>query len=157
MSDLEYMELAFAEAKKAYKKREVPVGAILVLDDKVIAKAYNKREKSNNPLGHAEINVIVKASKKLKNKILEGATLYVTLEPCLMCAGLILQTRIQKIVYGAKEPKFGVLNSLGNVYLDYNFNHKVDIVGPIMEEKVSELMKKFFKELRDQKKQTLEN
>ena len=89
MNDLEYMGLAFEEAKLAYKKNEVPVGAILVINGKIIAKAHNKREKNNNPLGHAEVNVIIKASNKLKNRILEDAILYVTLEPCLMCAGLI--------------------------------------------------------------------
>ncbi len=152
MDDLEYMNLAFEEAKKAYKKGEVPVGAILVINGKIISKAHNLREKNNNPLGHAEVNTIIKATKKLKQRILIDATLYVTLEPCLMCAGLILQTRIKRVVYGAREPKFGVLGSLGNVYLDYNFNHQVEVDGPLMEQKVSELMKKFFKELRDQKK-----
>lgn len=152
MNDLEYMDLAYEEAILAYKKNEVPVGAILVINGKVIAKAHNKRENNNNPLGHAEVNVIIKASNKLKSRILEDAILYVTLEPCLMCAGLILQTRIKKVIYGAREPKFGVLGSLGNVYLDYKFNHQVEIIGPVMEQKVSELMKKFFKELRDQKK-----
>lgn len=152
MNDLDYMKLAFLEAKKAYKKGEVPVGAVLVINGKIISKTHNKREKNNNPLGHAEVNALIKASKKLKERILNEATLYVTLEPCLMCAGLILQTRIKRVVYGAREPKFGVLGSLGNVYLDYNFNHQVDIVGPIMEEEVSNLMKQFFKELRAHKK-----
>lgn len=152
MEDLKYMDLAFEEAKKAYKKFEVPVGAVLVINGEVISKAYNKREKTFNPFGHAEVNAIIKATKKLKRRILDDATLYVTLEPCLMCAGLILQTRIKKIVFGAKEPKFGVLGSLGNVYEDYKFNHQIEVVGPIMEEEISTLMKKFFKELRFKQK-----
>lgn len=151
MKDDFYMDLAIKEAKKAYNKGEVPVGCIIVINDEIIVKAHNLRQTSINPLGHAEVNAITKACKKLKRRILDDATLYVTLEPCLMCSGLIIQTRIKKVVFGAFEPKFGVMGSLGNVYDDYHFNHKPIIVSGIKKDEISDLMKSFFQKLRENK------
>ena len=119
-----YMSLALKEASKAYLEDEVPVGAVLVVGDKVIAKAHNERQKKHDVLGHAEVKVIQKASKKLNAWILDNATLYVTLEPCLMCAGAILQARIKRVVFATKEP------------------------GGVLEEKSSDLLKQFFKSKR---------
>ena len=120
-----YMELALNEAKKAYKIKEVPVGAVIVKDDKVIAKAYNLREKTNNAISHAEILCINKACKKLKAWRLDGCDMYVTLEPCLMCAGAITQARLSKVVIGAMDPKNGCVGSKSNV-LDIDITSKVE-------------------------------
>lgn len=147
-NDIKYMRLAFLEAKKAYQKGEVPVGCVIVQNNEVIAKAHNLRETKKCVIMHAEVNAIVKACKKVDAKFLDGATLYVTLEPCLMCAGTIIQSRIARVVYGASEPKFGVAKSIGNVFQDYPSNHRVIVEGGIMEDEISSLMKQFFKELR---------
>lgn len=148
MNDLEYMELALLEAKKAYNKKEVPVGCIIVLNDKIIARSYNKREKNHDCLGHAEIRAIKKATKKIKRWSLDEATMYITLEPCLMCAGAILQSRIRKVVYAAKEPKFGCLGSVCNVFENKRFNHEVIVTSGVLEEESSKLIKDFFKKIR---------
>ena len=146
-----YMRLALIEAKKAFDKNEVPVGCVIVKDDKVIAKAHNLRQTKKSVLAHAEILAIQKASKKLDNWILEDCTMYVTLEPCPMCAGTILQSRIKKIVYATKEPKFGACQSVMNLF-DYKFNHQVEITDGILQEEASNLMKNFFQILRQNKK-----
>ena len=148
MNDLDFLKLAFKEAKKAYVKDKVPVGTLIVINGEIIAKAHNKKESLKDQTLHAEIEVIKKACKVLGRKILDDATIYITLEPCLMCAGAILNARIKKIVYGAKAPKFGVLTSLGNVFEDFKFNHELEVVGPLMEDEVSEIMKSFFKNKR---------
>ena len=142
-----YMSLALKEASKAYLEDEVPVGAVLVVGDKVIAKAHNERQKKHDVLGHAEVKVIQKASKKLNAWILDNATLYVTLEPCLMCAGAILQASIKRVVFATKEPKFGVVESKMKIF-DEKFNHKVEVPGGVLEEKSSDLLKQFFKSKR---------
>ena len=147
---IKYMELALKEAKKAYKLKEVPVGAVIVKDDKVIAKAYNLREKTNNAISHAEILCINKACKKLKSWRLDGCTMYVTLEPCLMCAGAISQARISKVVIGAMDPKNGCVGSKSNV-LDIDITHKVQYEYEL-DESCSIIIKEFFKELRNTKK-----
>ncbi len=152
IDDNYYMNEAYKEALKAYKKNEVPVGCVIVYHDKIIARAHNLREKKKNSLYHAEVIAINKACKKLKMKFLEECVLYVTLEPCIMCAGASCQARIRKIVYGAQEPKFGCLKSLGNVFQTFKFNHQVEIVSGIMEEEISVMMKQFFKEIRSLKK-----
>ena len=139
--------LSLKEASKAYLEDEVPVGAVLVVGDKVIAKAHNERQKKHDVLGHAEVKVIQKASKKLNAWILDNATLYVTLEPCLMCAGAILQARIKRVVFATKEPKFGVVESKMKIF-DEKFNHKVEVTGGVLEEKSSDLLKQFFKSKR---------
>ncbi len=146
-----YMRLALIEAKKAFDKNEVPVGCVIVKDDKVIAKAHNLRQTKKSVLAHAEILAIQKASKKLDSWILEDCTMYVTLEPCPMCAGTILQSRIKKLVYATKEPKFGACQSVMNLF-DYKFNHQVEITDSILQEEASNLMKNFFQILRQNKK-----
>lgn len=146
-----YMRLALIEAKKAFDKNEVPVGCVIVKDDKVIAKAHNLRQTKKSVLAHAEILAIQKASKKLDSWILEDCTMYVTLEPCPMCAGTILQSRIKKLVYATKEPKFGACQSVMNLF-DYKFNHQVEITEGILQEEASNLMKIFFQILRQNKK-----
>lgn len=145
------MGIALLEAKKAFLKDEVPVGAVIVYQDKIIARGHNLRETKNSVFGHAEINVIAKATKKLKQKFLEDCIMYVTLEPCLMCAGAIQAARIKKVIYGAKEPKFGCLESLGNVYQTFKGNHEVEFVGGLLEEVASQMMKDFFKTIREKK------
>lgn len=147
-NDLKYMSLALKEAKKAFDKGEVPVGAVIVKNDVVIAKAHNLRQTKKSVLSHAEILAIEKASKKLNSWILEDCILYVTIEPCIMCAGTILQSRIKKVVYGAKEPKFGALGSILDISNIPEFNHQLEIVSGVMEDKTSEIMKFFFQNLR---------
>lgn len=144
-----FMKLALKEAKKAYLEDEVPVGCVLVKDQKVIAKGHNQRQKTKNVLNHAEVITITKAAKKLNQWILEDTTLYITLEPCLMCSGVILQSRIKKVVFAATEPKFGCLGSVINVFDENNpFNHKVEIESGVLQEESSQLLKSFFHEKR---------
>jgi tRNA(adenine34) deaminase len=142
------MKLALKQARKGYKKGEVPVGAVLVKDGKVIAKAHNTREKSNLATGHAEINVIEKANKLLKSWRLDSCTLYVTIEPCPMCAGAIIQSRIENVVYGAKDIKSGAHESVTNLF-DLKFNHKVNVEHGIMEDECGEIITDFFKKKRN--------
>lgn len=151
MDDYKYIQLAYKEALKAYKKNEVPVGCVIVRDDVVLSKAHNLREKKKLAISHAEIEAISKACKKTNKKFLDGATIYITLEPCLMCMGAIIQARIGRIVYSANEPKFGSIVSIGNILNDYKLNHRIEVSQGLMEEEVESLMKKFFKELRESK------
>lgn len=148
--DVYFMRLALKEAKKAALKDEVPVGAIIVLGDKVISKAYNKRVEKEQTHAHAEMLAIEKANKKLGSWRLEDCKLYVTLEPCPMCAGAIIQSRIKTLYYGAKDPKGGVAGSVINLF-DVKFNHHVEVIGGILEEDCSKELKNFFKNLRNQK------
>lgn len=145
-----YMKIALDEAKKAYSKLEVPVGAVIVKGDVVISKAYNLREKKNTSLAHAEILAIEKACKKLKSWRLDGCTMYVTLEPCLMCAGAITQSRISKVVIGALDEKNGVVESIANVF-DIKTTTKVEYEIE-REEECSKILSDFFKDLRNSKK-----
>lgn len=144
-----YMESALNEARKAYIINEVPVGAVIVKNDKIIAKAYNIREKTNNAISHAEVLCINKACKKLKTWRLEGCTMYVTLEPCLMCAGAINQSRLDKVVFGAMDEKNGCVVSKANVF-DIDMTHKVKYEYNF-ETECSQILKDFFKELRKKK------
>lgn len=153
-NDEYYMKLAIKEAKKAEKIDEVPIGAIIVLNDEVIGRGYNKREKLENSLAHAEIIAINKACKKINSWRLEDATMYITLEPCAMCSGAIIQSRIKRVVYGAYDYRFGAHKSITNLF-DVKFNHKVDISGGLLEEECSNLIKDFFKRLRVEKKNLL--
>ena len=148
--DAYFMRLALKEAKKAALKDEVPVGAIIVLGDKVISKAYNKRVEKEQTHAHAEMLAIEKANKKLGSWRLEDCKLYVTLEPCPMCAGAIIQSRIKTLYYGAKDPKGGVAGSVINLF-DVKFNHHVEAIGGILEEDCAKELKNFFKNLRNQK------
>lgn len=143
-----YMCEAIKEAKKSYKKGDVPVGAVIVKDGKIIAKAHNKKEKDKIATKHAEILVIEKACKKLKNWRLEECTLYVTLEPCLMCAGAILQSRIEKLVYATESEKFGFVTSIENILNNKKNNHNVEIIKDICKEEAQELLISFFKDKR---------
>lgn len=147
---IQYMKLAYKEALKAYKKLEVPVGAIIVKDGIVIAKAYNLRESKNSSLAHAEILCIKKACEKLNSWRLDGCSMYVTLEPCPMCAGAIIQSRISNIYFGAKDEKNGVVISKMNM-LDSKMTWKVNYEYGIMEAECSKLLSDFFKEIRKKK------
>lgn len=146
-----YMKLALKEAKKAAKIKEIPVGAVIVnpVTKEVIAKAYNKVITKNNPSYHAEILVITKASKYIKNYRLNNLELYVTLEPCAMCAGAIIHSRISKLYFGAFDTKGGsVVNNASLFKDDYNYNHKPLYAGGILENECSSMLTNFFKELR---------
>lgn len=148
MTDIDYMKVALREATKAYKKGEVPVGAVIVYQDKIIAKAHNLREHKNSVFAHAEAIAIAKANKHFKCFHLEGCTLYITLEPCPMCAGAIVQSRISKVVYGAPETKGGCAGSFINL-LDMKFQApKIELTKGILEEECASLMKAFFIEIR---------
>jgi len=146
--DEKFMLLALKEAEKSAALDEVPVGAIIVKDNKVIARGHNLREKSNDPTSHAEINAIRKACKKLGSWRLEDCTIYVTIEPCSMCAGTLLWTRIKKIVYGAPDLKGGALGSSFNLFDVKNINHHPEVVGGILNKECGELVSHFFKEKR---------
>ncbi len=146
-----FMKEALKEAKKAKDKNEVPVGAVIVLNGKIIARGYNKRETKKNSLCHAEIIAINKACKKLNNFRLENCELYVTLEPCTMCAGAIIQSRIKKVIYGAKDEKYGMAGTVANVF-ELKSNHKVEIEKGILESQCSNIIKDFFKVLRERNK-----
>lgn len=147
----EYMNLALKEAKKAYKKLEVPIGAVIVKDGKIIARAHNLREKKQSSLAHAEILAIKEACEKLESWRLDGAELYVTLEPCAMCAGAITQARIKKVYFGAKDEKNGCVGSIANIFDDIKTTHKVEYEY-IENKECSDILSNFFKELRAIKK-----
>ena len=141
------MELAYKEALKAYEKEEIPVGCVIVKDDQVIAKAYNLRETKNLVLAHAEMLAINKANKKLNSWRLDDCDIYITLEPCPMCLGAIIQARIKNLYFGAYDKKTGALGSVFNM-CDFKFNHELNYQGGILEEKCSKIIKDFFKTLR---------
>ena len=143
----EYMEIALKEAKKAYKKGDVPVGAVIVKNGKVIAKAHNKKESKKVSTYHAEILVIEKACKKLKTWRLTECEMYVTLEPCLMCAGAILQSRIEKLYFSTTNQKFGYVSSIDSI-LNQKNNHKVEIHEGLCKEKSQKLLVDFFGNMR---------
>lgn len=145
-----FMKLAIEEAKKAKKINEVPIGAVIVKDGQVISKGHNLRETKQNSLNHAEIIAIDKACKKLKNFRLEDCELYVTVEPCLMCAGAIVQSRIKKVVFGTRDPKYGAVVSVSNAF-DITSNHKVCFEEGVCKEECQILLKEFFKNLRNNK------
>ena len=147
-----YMKQALKEAEKAYKKLEVPVGAIIVKDGEIIARAHNQKETKTDTTKHAEILAIQKASKKLKSWRLIDCEMYVTLEPCSMCAGAMINSRIKKVYIGAKDEKTGAVGSVLNLFNDYTFNHKVEAETGIMEKECQEILTQFFKELRKIKK-----
>jgi tRNA(adenine34) deaminase len=143
-----WMRKALKLARKAELQDEVPVGAVLVLDNKIVAYGFNQREKWQSPLGHAELICLHRASQKLNSWRLLNCTLYVTLEPCVMCAGAIVQSRISKIVFGANDPKGGAISSLYKITSDQRLNHQIDFVESVLKDECSEILKKFFKKKR---------
>ena len=151
--DEKYMKAALSEAKKAYKLDEVPIGCVIVQNDKIIARGYNRRNTDKNTLAHAEVAAIKKASKKTGDWRLEDCTMYVTLEPCQMCAGAIVQSRLGKVVIGSMNPKAGCAGSVINLLQMKQFNHQVEMVTGILEEECSIMLSGFFQELREKKKQ----
>ncbi|MCV9887380.1 tRNA adenosine(34) deaminase TadA [Metabacillus halosaccharovorans] len=152
MNDQYYMKLALDEAEKAKEIGEVPIGAVIVLNNTVISSAHNLREREQRSIAHAEILAIDKACKEIGSWRLENATLYVTLEPCPMCAGAIVLSRIGRVVYGASDPKGGCAGTLMNLLQEERFNHQVDLTKGIEEQACSELLSSFFRELRKRKK-----
>lgn len=151
--DEKYMKAALREAKKAYKLDEVPIGCVIVQNDKIIARGYNRRNTDKNTLAHAEMSAIKKASKKTGDWRLEDCTMYVTLEPCQMCAGAIVQSRLGKVVIGSMNPKAGCAGSVINLLQMKQFNHQVEMVTGVLEEECSSMLSGFFQELREKKKQ----
>lgn len=142
------MGYAIAQAKKALVHEDVPIGCVIVYQDHIIARGYNKRNLKKTTLAHAELDAIAKASKALGDWRLEGCTLYVTLEPCQMCAGAIVQARIPKVVIGCMNPKAGCAGSVLNLLQVQAFNHQVEVVKGIRQEECSELLSSFFRGLR---------
>ena len=146
--DEKYMQAALKEAKKAYYEDEVPVGCVIIWNDKIIARGHNKRDEKKSIFAHAEMIALAKASKKVNSWILDECTVYITLEPCLMCSGALLQARVKRIVIGAMEPKHGACGSVIDVFQGYLFNHIPQIDKGCLSNASSELLKSFFKELR---------
>lgn len=149
--DERYMKEAIRQAKKAYAIDEVPIGCVIVYEDRIVARGYNRRNTDKNTLSHAELNAIRKASKKLGDWRLEGCTLYVTLEPCQMCAGAIVQARVSRVVIGSMNPKAGCAGSVLNLLEMDGFNHQVEVERGVLEEECSVMLSSFFKELRVRK------
>jgi len=148
IEDKKWMRFALEQARKAEKEGEVPVGAILVKDDLVIARAHNKPISTNDPTAHAEIQLLRAAGEELKNYRLPGTTLYVTLEPCAMCLGAIMHARIERVVFGAHDPKTGVCGSSENFMKASCFNHKIDLASGVLENESKQLLKNFFNSRR---------
>lgn len=151
--DEKYMKEAIKQAKKAYKMGEVPIGCVIVYQDKIIGRGYNRRTIDKNTIAHAEMMAIKKASKKMDDWRLEDCTMYVTLEPCQMCSGAIVQSRMKKVVIGCMNPKAGCAGSILNLLQMEEFNHQVELEIGVLQEECSDLMKQFFKELREKKRQ----
>ena len=151
-----FMKEALKEAKKAYDKLEVPVGAVIVKNGKVIARSHNLKETKKDTTKHAEILAIEKASKKLGAWRLLDCDMYVTLEPCSMCAGAIINARIKKLYIGTLDDKTGAAGSVLNLFEDYKFNHNVELEKGILEKECEKILKEFFKDLRKKKKETKE-
>ena len=147
-----FMKQALKEAQKAYKKLEVPVGCVIVKDNKIIARGYNQKETKFDTTKHAEIIAIQKASKKLQSWRLLDCDMYVTLEPCSMCAGAIINSRIKNLYIGTLDNKTGAAGSVLNLFEDYTFNHKVNVEKNILKDDCEKILKDFFKELRKGKK-----
>lgn len=150
--DEKYMREAIKQAKKAYALNETPIGCVIVYEGKIIGRGYNRRNTDKNTLAHAEITAIKKASRKMGDWRLEGCTLYVTLEPCPMCAGAIVQSRMDRVVTGCMNPKAGCAGSVLNILQTEGFNHQTELSTGVLGEECALLMKTFFKELREAKK-----
>lgn len=150
--DAYYMNIALEEAKKARALQEVPIGAIVVWKDEIIARAYNLRETDQNAVAHAELLAIREACEVLGTWRLEEATLYVTLEPCPMCSGAIINSRIKRVVFGAHDPKAGCAGTFMNLLQDERFNHQSEVTSGVLQEECGGILTAFFKELRERKK-----
>ncbi|WP_129722906.1 tRNA adenosine(34) deaminase TadA [Xylanivirga thermophila] len=144
----DFMRQAIYEAQKAYSRDEVPIGAVVVKDGLVIGRGYNLRESHQDPTLHAEIIAIREASKNLKSWRLTGCSLYVTIEPCAMCAGAMIQSRLENLIFGAWDPKGGCVGSLYDLVTDNRFNHRVEVIQGILEDECRELMQNFFRQKR---------
>lgn len=147
-----FMKEALKQAKKAYQIGEAPIGCVIVKDGKIIARGYNQRNKKHNTLAHAELLAIGKACKKLEDWRVENCTMYITLEPCQMCAGAIVQARIPNVVIGARNKKAGCAGSIINLLQMSAFNHQVELADGVLEEECAALMQNFFREMRENKK-----
>ena len=143
-----FMRIALEEAEAAFDADEVPVGAIMVQGDAVIARTHNRRESSNDPTGHAELLALRIAAQKLQRWRLSESTLYVTKEPCIMCAGAMVNARLGRLVYGCRDEKGGAVDSLYSLLSDNRLNHQVEVVSGILEDKCAEILKRFFQERR---------
>ena len=152
MIDETYMLAAMREAEKAREINEVPIGAVIVYEGEIIASGYNIRETLQTTLSHAELIAIQEANKKIGSWRLEDCTLYVTLEPCPMCAGAIVQSRIKRVVYGAPDPKAGCVGTLMNLLDDKRFNHQVEVTSGVLERECGQLLTDFFRKLRNKRK-----
>ena len=151
-TDEKYMRAALKQAEKAYNLGETPIGCVIVHEDKIIARGYNRRNTDKNPLAHAEVAAIKKASKKLGDWRLEGCTMYVTLEPCQMCAGAAVQARLDRVVIGAMNAKAGCAGSIINLLDMQQFNHQIPITKGVLEQECSQILSEFFKRIRVKKK-----
>ncbi len=151
--DEKFMKAAIAQAKKAYALGEVPIGCVIVYEGKIIGRGYNRRTIDKNTIAHAEMIAIKRASKKMDDWRLEDCTMYVTLEPCQMCSGAIVQSRMKKVVIGCMNPKAGCAGSILNLLQMEEFNHQVELETGVLEEECSRMMTNFFRELREKKHQ----
>ena len=151
-ADEKFMREAIRQAKKAYALDEVPIGCVIVYEGKIIARGYNRRNTDKNTLSHAELIAIKKASRKLGDWRLEGCTMYITLEPCQMCAGAMVQARVTEAVIGSMNPKAGCAGAVLNILEMEGFNHQVNVRRGVMEEECSRMLSSFFRELREKKK-----
>jgi len=151
-NDERYMGVAIESAKIAEDNGDVPIGAVIVREGQIIAKAYNQREQLQDPTAHAEIIALTQAAASVENWHLDGCTMYVTLEPCCMCAGALVLSRMDKLVYGCKDPKAGACGSLYNIVADERLNHRLEVTVGVMEEECSELLQSFFARRRIENK-----
>jgi tRNA(adenine34) deaminase len=148
LTDNDFMKIALAEAQKAFDKDEVPVGAVVVLEGKILARAYNNPITSRDPSAHAEMLALRQAASAIGNYRLTGALLYVTLEPCIMCAGAILHSRLARVIFGARDPKTGAAASLYEILGDARLNHQVEVIEGILREECGEILSRFFRQKR---------
>ncbi|WP_066249186.1 tRNA adenosine(34) deaminase TadA [Neobacillus drentensis] len=152
LQDEDFMREAIKEAKKAEERNEVPIGAVIVMEGKIVARAYNLRENEQNAIAHAELLAIDRACKDIGSWRLEESTLYVTLEPCPMCAGAIILARVKRVVYGAADPKGGCCGTLMNLLGDERFNHQSEVTSGVLEKDCGQMLSDFFRKIRDRKK-----
>jgi tRNA(adenine34) deaminase len=147
-TDYDFMKIALEEAQSAYRRGEVPVGAVLVREGNVLARAHNSPIALNDPSAHAEMQVLRQAAEKIGNYRLAGTELYVTIEPCIMCAGAIIHARVERVIFGARDPKFGAVVSLYNILDDKRLNHQAKVTEGVLKEECGEIISRFFREKR---------